>query len=94
MTCNVMQRVCASPALKASPAKKGRVALNVPKFSGPGSAWSASQFPSERDQNIYDLRGARSFPVLENDGTFHAVVLSLFMCFWSHFSLFVYGNVI
>ncbi|XP_077078242.1 phosphatidylinositol-4-phosphate 5-kinase, type I, gamma b isoform X4 [Siphateles boraxobius] len=57
-----------SPALKASPAKKGRVALNVPKLSGPGSAWSASQFPSERDQNIYDLRGARSFPVLENDG--------------------------
>ncbi|KAG1932072.1 phosphatidylinositol 4-phosphate 5-kinase type-1 gamma, partial [Pimephales promelas] len=57
-----------STSLKASPAKKGRVALNVPKLSGPGSAWSASQFPSERDQNIYDLRGARSFPVLENDG--------------------------
>ncbi|XP_048019785.1 phosphatidylinositol-4-phosphate 5-kinase, type I, gamma b isoform X2 [Megalobrama amblycephala] len=57
-----------STSLKASPAKKGRVALTVPKFSVPGAAWSASQLPSERDQNIYDLRGARSFPVLENDG--------------------------
>ncbi|XP_051768784.1 phosphatidylinositol-4-phosphate 5-kinase, type I, gamma b [Ctenopharyngodon idella] len=57
-----------STSLKASPAKKGRVALTVPKFSVPGAAWSAIQLPSERDQNIYDLRGARSFPVLENDG--------------------------
>ncbi|KAI7809470.1 putative phosphatidylinositol 4-phosphate 5-kinase type-1 gamma [Triplophysa rosa] len=57
-----------STSLKASPAKKGRAALTVPKFSGPGPAWSASQLPSERDENAYDLRGARSFPVLENDG--------------------------
>ncbi|XP_067308958.1 phosphatidylinositol-4-phosphate 5-kinase, type I, gamma b isoform X2 [Pseudorasbora parva] len=57
-----------STSLKASPAKKGRVVLSVAKFSGPGAAWSASQLPSERDANIYDLRGARSFPVLENDG--------------------------
>ncbi|XP_073704724.1 phosphatidylinositol-4-phosphate 5-kinase, type I, gamma b [Garra rufa] len=57
-----------STSLKASPAKKGRVMLSVSKFSGPGTAWSASQLPSERDENIYDLRGARSFPVLENDG--------------------------
>uniref|UniRef100_A0A673GVE5 Phosphatidylinositol-4-phosphate 5-kinase, type I, gamma b n=1 Tax=Sinocyclocheilus rhinocerous TaxID=307959 RepID=A0A673GVE5_9TELE len=55
-----------SSSLKASPAKKGRVALTVSKFSGPGAACSASQLTSERDQNIYDLRGARSFPVLEN----------------------------
>ncbi|XP_016388355.1 phosphatidylinositol 4-phosphate 5-kinase type-1 gamma-like [Sinocyclocheilus rhinocerous] len=57
-----------SSSLKASPAKKGRVALTVSKFSGPGAACSASQLTSERDQNIYDLRGARSFPVLENHG--------------------------
>ncbi|XP_059418960.1 phosphatidylinositol 4-phosphate 5-kinase type-1 gamma-like isoform X2 [Carassius carassius] len=57
-----------SSSLKASPAKKGRVALTVPKFSGPGAAWSSGQLTSERDENIYDLRGARSFPVLENDG--------------------------
>lgn len=57
-----------STSLKASPAKKGRAVLTVPKLSGPGAAWSASQLPSERDQNIYDLRGACSFPVLENDG--------------------------
>ncbi|XP_072525250.1 phosphatidylinositol-4-phosphate 5-kinase, type I, gamma b [Salminus brasiliensis] len=57
-----------SSSLKSSPSKKGRVALTVAKHAGPGAAWSASQLPSERDQNIYDLRGARSFPVLENDG--------------------------
>ncbi|KAL7851160.1 hypothetical protein AOLI_G00215160 [Acnodon oligacanthus] len=57
-----------SSSLKSSPSKKGRAALTVPKHTGPGAAWSASQLPSERDQNIYDLRGARSFPVLENDG--------------------------
>ncbi|XP_046731974.1 phosphatidylinositol-4-phosphate 5-kinase, type I, gamma b isoform X2 [Silurus meridionalis] len=57
-----------SSSLKSSPSKKSRSALTVPKHSGPGAAWSASQLPSERDHNIYDLRGARSFPVLENDG--------------------------
>uniref|UniRef100_A0A672K665 Phosphatidylinositol 4-phosphate 5-kinase type-1 gamma-like n=1 Tax=Sinocyclocheilus grahami TaxID=75366 RepID=A0A672K665_SINGR len=57
-----------STSLKASPAKKGRAVLTVPKLSGPGAAWSACQLPSERDENIYDLRGARSFPVLENHG--------------------------
>ncbi|XP_051989679.1 phosphatidylinositol-4-phosphate 5-kinase, type I, gamma b isoform X2 [Xyrauchen texanus] len=65
MSSNVFKK---STSLKASPAKKGRVALNVPKFSGPGAAWSACQLPSERDENIYDLRAARSFPALENDG--------------------------
>ncbi|XP_073765813.1 phosphatidylinositol-4-phosphate 5-kinase, type I, gamma b isoform X3 [Danio rerio] len=65
MSANVFKK---STSLKASPAKKGRSVLAVPKFSVPGAAWSASQLPSERDENIYDLRGARSFPVLENDG--------------------------
>ncbi|XP_029355648.1 phosphatidylinositol 4-phosphate 5-kinase type-1 gamma isoform X2 [Echeneis naucrates] len=57
-----------SSSLKSSPSKKGRVSLMVPKCSGPGAAWSASQLPCERDENIYDLRGARSFPTLEDEG--------------------------
>ncbi|KAF4076448.1 hypothetical protein AMELA_G00215210 [Ameiurus melas] len=57
-----------SSSLKSSPSKKSRSALTVPKHSGPGAAWSASQLPSERDHHIYGLRGAHSFPVLENDG--------------------------
>ncbi|XP_061743805.1 phosphatidylinositol 4-phosphate 5-kinase type-1 gamma isoform X1 [Nerophis ophidion] len=55
-------------SLKSSPSKKGRVSLTVPKCGGPGAAWSVSQLPSERDENIYDLRGARSFPTLEDEG--------------------------
>uniref|UniRef100_A0A667Y9X4 Phosphatidylinositol-4-phosphate 5-kinase type 1 gamma n=1 Tax=Myripristis murdjan TaxID=586833 RepID=A0A667Y9X4_9TELE len=57
-----------SSSLKSSPSKKGRVSLTVPKYPGPGAAWSASQLPCERDENIYDLRGARSFPTLEDEG--------------------------
>ncbi|XP_051930730.1 phosphatidylinositol 4-phosphate 5-kinase type-1 gamma isoform X2 [Hippocampus zosterae] len=57
-----------SSSLKSSPSKKGRVSLTVPKCGGPGAAWSASLLPSERDENIYDLRGARSFPTLEDEG--------------------------
>ncbi|XP_014891576.1 phosphatidylinositol 4-phosphate 5-kinase type-1 gamma isoform X3 [Poecilia latipinna] len=57
-----------SSSLKSSPSKKGRVSLSVPKCAGPGAAWSASQLASERDENIYDLRGARSFPTLEDEG--------------------------
>ncbi|KAM8890159.1 phosphatidylinositol 4-phosphate 5-kinase type-1 gamma isoform 1-T1 [Synchiropus picturatus] len=57
-----------SSSLKSSPSKKGRVSLTVTKCIGPGAAWSASQLPSERDENIYDLRGARSFPTLEDEG--------------------------
>ncbi|KAM4629556.1 phosphatidylinositol 4-phosphate 5-kinase type-1 gamma isoform 1-T1 [Polymixia lowei] len=57
-----------SSSLKSSPSKKGRVSLSVPKYAGPGAAWSASQLPCERDENIYDLRGARSFPTLEDEG--------------------------
>ncbi|XP_034036201.1 phosphatidylinositol 4-phosphate 5-kinase type-1 gamma isoform X2 [Thalassophryne amazonica] len=57
-----------SSSLKSSPSKKGRVSLTASKCAGPGAAWSASQLPSERDENIYDLRGARSFPTLEDEG--------------------------
>ncbi|XP_016518831.1 phosphatidylinositol 4-phosphate 5-kinase type-1 gamma isoform X1 [Poecilia formosa] len=57
-----------SSSLKSSPSKKGRVSLSVPKCAGPGAAWSASQLATERDENIYDLRGARSFPTLEDEG--------------------------
>ncbi|XP_060890847.1 phosphatidylinositol 4-phosphate 5-kinase type-1 gamma isoform X1 [Labrus mixtus] len=57
-----------SSSLKSSPSKKGRVSLTVPKLTGPGAAWSASQLPSDRDDVIYDLRGARSFPTLEDEG--------------------------
>uniref|UniRef100_A0A8C8HXJ9 PIPK domain-containing protein n=1 Tax=Oncorhynchus tshawytscha TaxID=74940 RepID=A0A8C8HXJ9_ONCTS len=59
MSSNVFKK---SSSLKSSPIKKGRVGLTVPKYTGPGAAWSASQLPSEGDDNIYDLRGARSFP--------------------------------
>lgn len=55
-------------ALRSSPSKRGRGSLAMPKYSGPGAAWSISQLPSERDDNIYDLRGARSFPTLEDEG--------------------------
>ncbi|XP_041746189.1 phosphatidylinositol 4-phosphate 5-kinase type-1 gamma isoform X4 [Coregonus clupeaformis] len=65
MSSNVFKK---SSSLKSSPIKKGRVGLTVPKYTGPGAAWSASQLPSERDDNIYDLRGARSFPTLEDEG--------------------------
>ncbi|XP_031415751.1 phosphatidylinositol-4-phosphate 5-kinase, type I, gamma b isoform X3 [Clupea harengus] len=57
-----------SSSLKSSPSKRGRGSLAVPKYTGPGAAWSASQLPSERDELIYDLRGARSFPALEDEG--------------------------
>nr|XP_020467912.1 phosphatidylinositol 4-phosphate 5-kinase type-1 gamma isoform X1 [Monopterus albus] len=57
-----------SSSLKSSPSKKGRVSLTVPKCVGPGAAWSASQLPSDRDENMFDLRGAHSFPTLEDEG--------------------------
>ncbi|XP_046713862.1 phosphatidylinositol 4-phosphate 5-kinase type-1 gamma isoform X1 [Silurus meridionalis] len=57
-----------STSLKSSPSKRGRGGLVVPKYSGPGAAWSISQLPSERDDSIFDLRGARSFPTLEDEG--------------------------
>ncbi|KAL0611457.1 Phosphatidylinositol 4-phosphate 5-kinase type-1 gamma, partial [Plecturocebus cupreus] len=60
----------ASPgALKSSPSKKGRGgALLAVKPLGPTAAFSASQIPSEREEAQYDLRGARSYPTLEDEG--------------------------
>ncbi|XP_063076501.1 phosphatidylinositol-4-phosphate 5-kinase, type I, gamma b [Engraulis encrasicolus] len=67
-----------SSSLKSSPSKRGRGPLAVPKYLGPGAAWSASQLPSERDENIYDLRGARSFPALEDEGKDHPLQPPMF----------------
>ncbi|XP_043909803.1 phosphatidylinositol 4-phosphate 5-kinase type-1 gamma isoform X3 [Protopterus annectens] len=58
-----------SSSLKPSPSKKGRGALTVTKPPGPGAAFSASQIPTEKDEQAYDLRGARSYPTLEDEGT-------------------------
>lgn len=55
-------------ALKSSPSKKGRGALLAVKPLGPTAAFSASQIPSEREDAQYDLRGARSYPTLEDEG--------------------------
>ncbi|KAK2087037.1 hypothetical protein P7K49_032944 [Saguinus oedipus] len=56
-------------ALKSSPSKKGRSgALLAVKPLGPTAAFSASQIPSEREEAQYDLRGARSYPTLEDEG--------------------------
>nr|XP_044990771.1 phosphatidylinositol 4-phosphate 5-kinase type-1 gamma isoform X3 [Jaculus jaculus] len=55
-------------SLKSSPSKKGRSALLAVKPLGPTAAFSASQIPSEREETQYDLRGARSYPTLEDEG--------------------------
>ncbi|KAM5190927.1 phosphatidylinositol 4-phosphate 5-kinase type-1 gamma isoform 2-T2 [Callospermophilus lateralis] len=55
-------------SLKSSPSKKGRGALLAVKPLGPSAAFSASQIPSEREDGQYDLRGARSYPTLEDEG--------------------------
>ncbi|KAB0391909.1 hypothetical protein E2I00_002126, partial [Balaenoptera physalus] len=61
---------CPGPlALKSSPSKKGRGALLAVKPLGPTAAFSASQIPSEREDAQYDLRGARSYPTLEDEGS-------------------------
>ncbi|XP_072834058.2 phosphatidylinositol 4-phosphate 5-kinase type-1 gamma isoform X4 [Pogona vitticeps] len=57
-----------SSSLKASPSKKGRSALLGIKPSGPMAAFSASQIPSEKEETQYDLRGARSYPTLDDEG--------------------------
>lgn len=54
--------------MKSSPSKKGRGALLAVKPLGPTAAFSASQIPSEREDAQYDLRGARSYPTLEDEG--------------------------
>uniref|UniRef100_A0A670K159 Phosphatidylinositol-4-phosphate 5-kinase type 1 gamma n=1 Tax=Podarcis muralis TaxID=64176 RepID=A0A670K159_PODMU len=55
-------------SLRVSPSKKGRSALLAVKPSGPLAAFSASQLPSEKDEAQYDLRGARSYPTLDDEG--------------------------
>ena len=72
----------APTALKSSPSKKGRVSLSVPKYAGPGAAWSTSQLGSDRDENIYDLRGARSFPTLEDEGKHRRLSRSFTECLY------------
>lgn len=57
-----------STALKSSPSKKGRGALLAVKPLGPTAAFSASQIPCEPEDVQYDLRGARSYPTLEDEG--------------------------
>ncbi|XP_032992544.1 phosphatidylinositol 4-phosphate 5-kinase type-1 gamma isoform X1 [Lacerta agilis] len=57
-----------STTLRVSPSKKGRSALLAIKPSGPLAAFSASQLPSEKDEAQYDLRGARSYPTLDDEG--------------------------
>ncbi|CAH6779234.1 phosphatidylinositol 4-phosphate 5-kinase type-1 gamma isoform X1 [Phodopus roborovskii] len=57
-----------SSSLKSSPSKKGRGTLLAVKPLGPTAAFSASQIPSEREDAQYDLRGARSYPTLEDEG--------------------------
>ncbi|PKK17398.1 phosphatidylinositol-4-phosphate 5-kinase, type I, gamma, transcript variant X3 [Columba livia] len=55
-------------SLKSSPSKKGRSALLAVKTAGPMAALSASQLPSEKDDTQYDLRAARSYPTLDDEG--------------------------
>ncbi|XP_068277077.1 phosphatidylinositol 4-phosphate 5-kinase type-1 gamma isoform X1 [Nyctibius grandis] len=55
-------------SLKSSPSKKGRSALLAVKTVGPIAAFSASQLPSEKDETQYDLRAARSYPTLDDEG--------------------------
>ncbi|KAJ1085183.1 hypothetical protein NDU88_005316, partial [Pleurodeles waltl] len=55
-------------SLKSSPSKKGRSGLLAPKHQGPTAAFSASQIPTEHEEKTYDLRGARSYPTLEDEG--------------------------
>ncbi|KAJ7308397.1 hypothetical protein JRQ81_008939 [Phrynocephalus forsythii] len=45
-----------------------RGALLGVKPSGPMAAFSAGQIPSEKEETQYDLRGARSFPTLDDEG--------------------------
>ncbi|XP_041879219.1 phosphatidylinositol 4-phosphate 5-kinase type-1 gamma isoform X7 [Corvus kubaryi] len=55
-------------SLKSSPSKKGRSALLAVKTAGPTAAFSASQLASEKDNTQYDLRAARSYPTLDDEG--------------------------
>ncbi|XP_036410679.1 phosphatidylinositol 4-phosphate 5-kinase type-1 gamma-like isoform X1 [Megalops cyprinoides] len=54
-----------SSSLKSSPSKRGRGPPALPKYTGPGEAWSASQ--KEEEEKAHSLHGARSCSVLEGD---------------------------
>ncbi|XP_069818686.1 phosphatidylinositol 4-phosphate 5-kinase type-1 gamma isoform X4 [Dendropsophus ebraccatus] len=55
-------------ALKSSPSKKGRSTLLASRPLGPSAAFSAGQIPIEQEEGKYDLRGACSYPTLEDEG--------------------------
>ncbi|XP_062336991.1 phosphatidylinositol 4-phosphate 5-kinase type-1 gamma-like isoform X2 [Osmerus eperlanus] len=68
MNTTVFRKSC---SLRSSPSKRGRGALPVPRHSAPGAGWSAGQQPSESEENqenLENLRGARCFPLLEEEG--------------------------
>ncbi|KAM4708100.1 phosphatidylinositol 4-phosphate 5-kinase type-1 gamma isoform 2-T2 [Discoglossus pictus] len=58
---------CKTSSLKSSPSKKGRTALLASRPIGPSAAFSAGQIPTEEEEGKYDLRGARSYPTLEDE---------------------------
>ncbi|XP_069818685.1 phosphatidylinositol 4-phosphate 5-kinase type-1 gamma isoform X3 [Dendropsophus ebraccatus] len=55
-------------SLKSSPSKKGRSTLLASRPLGPSAAFSAGQIPIEQEEGKYDLRGACSYPTLEDEG--------------------------